>query len=242
MKICLAQLQSISGNVIKNIDNHILFIKKAIDLQADIIVFPELSITNYEPTLAKKLATQKDDERFTIFQQLADENNIAIGVGVPINSKKGITISMLVFQAKKEVINYAKQIIHEDELPYFVCGNTQKYISINNKKIAFAICYESMKETHFINVCNNKTDIYIASVAKTDKGLQDGMIHYQSISEKYQKTVLMVNAIGRADNFINAGQSVVFKNGKQIQALNNKEQGILVFDTNTNTSKQYYFN
>lgn len=242
MKICLAQIQSISGNVIENIDNHIRFIKKAIDLEADIIVFPELSITNYEPTLAKKLATQEVDDRFTIFQELADEINITIAIGVPINSEKGITISMLVFQAKKEVLNYAKQIIHKDELPYFVCGDTQKYIHIKNKKIAFAICYESMIEAHFINACNNKTDIYIASVSKTDKGVQDGITHYQSISEKHQKTILMVNAVGKADNFINAGQSAVFKNGKQIQVLNKKEQGVLVFDIHTNTSKQHYFN
>ena len=42
MKICLAQLQSIKGNVQTNIRNHIRLIKNAVEWNADLIVFPEL--------------------------------------------------------------------------------------------------------------------------------------------------------------------------------------------------------
>ena len=239
MKIALAQIKSVSGNISENIKRHILFIKKAIDFKTDIIVFPELSITNYEPTLAKKLATTKNDQRFVIFQQLANENNIIICIGVPIKIEDGITISMLLFQPKKEVLNYAKQLLHKDELPYFIKGKEQVYITFKNQKIAFAICYESMQEEHFINACNRNTSIYIASVAKTEEGIQKGMIHYKSLSEKHQKDVLMVNGIGKSDGFINAEQSVVFKNGKQIAKLEKAKEGLLIFDTNSNDAQTH---
>jgi len=56
MKIATAQIQSIAGKTSENIQKHILFIEKVIRFHIDIIVFPELSITNYETYLAKELA------------------------------------------------------------------------------------------------------------------------------------------------------------------------------------------
>ena len=94
-----------------------------------------------------------------------------------------------------------------------------------------------MQEAHFLNACNQNSNIYIASVAKTEEGVKEGMIHYQNMVEKHQKTVIMVNAIGKADDFVNAGQSTVFKNGKQIKKLNKTEEKLLTFDTEVNITK-----
>ncbi len=232
MKVALAQIQSVSGNIAENIKKHVCFIHKAIALKADIIVFPELSITNYEPTFAKELAVKKEDKRFAIFQNLSDVNDITICIGAPVKHKENCTISMLIFQPKKEVLNYAKQQLHKDEFPYFISGKKQIYINIKNKKIAFAICYESMFDSHFLNACTNNSDVYIASVAKSEEGVKNGIIHYQQMSEKHQKTILMVNAIGKSDDFISAGQSAAFKNGKLIQQLNTLEEEILFYKSN----------
>ena len=85
MKICVAQTKSLKGNVQKNIKNHLQSIKNAIELNSDLIIFPELSITNYEPSLAKELATKIKDSIFNPFKELSDENNIIIGIGMLIN-------------------------------------------------------------------------------------------------------------------------------------------------------------
>ncbi|RXG11533.1 carbon-nitrogen hydrolase [Leeuwenhoekiella aestuarii] len=57
MKISLAQTKFEKGNLIKNIQNHLELVERAIDLKSDLIVFPELSIINYEPKLAHEFAT-----------------------------------------------------------------------------------------------------------------------------------------------------------------------------------------
>ena len=64
MRICLAQIQSEKGNILKNIQSHQIFVERAIKLNSDLIVFPELSITNYEPELANELATDIKDSIF----------------------------------------------------------------------------------------------------------------------------------------------------------------------------------
>ena len=241
MKIAIAQTKSVKGNISANIKNHCAFIEKAIDFKADMIVFPELSITNYEPTLAHDLGMETTDERFTVFQKLSDENNITITVGVPLKKEDDCTINMLIFQPKKEITTYSKQLLHEDELPYFVAGTEQVYSKIKNEKVAFAICYESMQTTHFLHAYNTNIAMYVASVAKTDEGVQKGNAHYKNITATYPATIVMANAIGPCDDFASAGQSAVFKNGKQIAQLNKTQEGFLLFDTELSTAKAYYF-
>jgi len=60
MKICIAQTTPIKGDIEKNIENHKKLIALSIQENADIIVFPELSLTGYEPKLVKELATTKE--------------------------------------------------------------------------------------------------------------------------------------------------------------------------------------
>ena len=53
MKICIGQTNPQKGDIDKNIEIHKQLIQTAIEQSADIIVFPELSLTGYEPDLAK---------------------------------------------------------------------------------------------------------------------------------------------------------------------------------------------
>lgn len=50
-------------------------INRAVKLSADLIVFPELSITGYEPILASELANNIQDVRFNVFQEIAIQKN-----------------------------------------------------------------------------------------------------------------------------------------------------------------------
>ena len=79
MKICVAQTRPVKGDIQSNIDRHKEIIALAISNGADTIIFPELSITGYEPRLAKELAIDLDDIRFDDFQKIADTDQITIG-------------------------------------------------------------------------------------------------------------------------------------------------------------------
>jgi predicted amidohydrolase len=98
MKICIAQIRPVKGETDKNIEIHKKFIDLAISKEADMIFFPELSLTGYEPKLAKNLATTQDDKRFDDFQNISDSHNITIGVGMPTKSDSDILISTIIFQ------------------------------------------------------------------------------------------------------------------------------------------------
>ncbi|MBX2841453.1 MAG: carbon-nitrogen hydrolase family protein [Flammeovirgaceae bacterium] len=234
MKISAAQIEPVKGDIPENINKHVEIITKALAFKPDAIFFPELSLTGYEPTLAKQLATTIDDQRIDIFQKISDSHKITIGIGLPIISTNGILISMVIFQPDIPRKTYAKQQLHEDEKPYFVSGNHQIQISINNQKVAPAICYESLQPNHSEKAHQLGAEIYLTSVAKSQMGVDNAKVHFSEIARKYAMPVLMTNCIGFCDNFESAGNSSVWnKKGKLIGELDRNSEGILIFDTET---------
>ena len=79
MKICAVQTKPIKGDIHANIANHKKFINRAVAHGAELVIFPELSLTGYEPTLAKEPAMDEGDTRFDDFQTISDANGISIG-------------------------------------------------------------------------------------------------------------------------------------------------------------------
>lgn len=234
MKISVAQFKPLKGNISANIERHSELIEKASSLNADAVFFPELSLTGYEPELARALATSQNDKRFDIFQQKSDAQNITIGVGIPTHTQTGICISMVIFQSKQPRQTYSKQQLHVDEFPYFESGNKQLILTVDNKKISPAICYESLQPDHAAHAYGLGTDIYLASVAKSQNGISKAYTHYPKIARQYSIPVLMANSVGYCDNFLSVGQSGVWsKNGQLLAQLNDMDEGVIVFDTET---------
>lgn len=234
MKIALAQLSSKKGDIDTNINHHKKLIQLALTKGATTIIFPELSITGYEPNLAKSLARGVNDPIFNDFQQISDEQHITIGFGLPIQQTEGISISMLLFSPSLPRQDYSKKYLHSDEEPFFIAGENEN-IFIKNTKIALAICYELSVEEHEETAIKKGAEIYLASVAKTAEGVKAAHARLATIAKGHKIPVLMVNSIGPNDDFISAGQSAVWNTeGELISALNINEEALLIFDTITN--------
>lgn len=240
MKLCSAQIQPFKGDIERNVQKHISFINLAVENGANLIFFPELSLTGYEPTLAKELATTQEDYRLAIFQEISDTKKIIICVGIPTQYQHDICISMLIFQPQTSRQTYSKQILHADEYPYFVNGEKQLFISYKNHKIAPAICYESLQIEHSTNATANGANIYLASVAKSAKGVAKANFHYPTIAKNLNIIVLMANSVGPADDFVSTGNSAIWNNeGQMMIQLDNKVEGLIIFDTEICNAKTY---
>jgi len=83
-KLAVAQIPSVKGDVPRNIESHLKAINVAVRNQASIVIFPELSLTGYEPELASSLAFAIDDKRLQPLASTAVENNIWIVAGAPL--------------------------------------------------------------------------------------------------------------------------------------------------------------
>jgi len=234
MKICAVQTRPVKGDIEKNVETHKRFIDLAIAHGADTIVFPELSITGYEPELAKELATNKDDHRLDHFQTISDREQVTIAIGMPIRSETGILIGMTIFQPGSRRQVYCKQHLHADEIPYFVPGNKQLYLSADKNKLAFSICYELSVPEHVANVYKNGANIYLSSVAKTADGVTNAIKTLSATAKQYSMLVIMSNYIGHCDHFDCGGKTSAWnEEGMLIGQLDDSNEGILIVDTVT---------
>ncbi|MDO5968246.1 carbon-nitrogen hydrolase family protein [Flavivirga aquimarina] len=234
MKICIAQTEPIKGDIQKNIENHKKLINLSIKNDADIIVFPELSLTGYEPELAKELATNKEDKRIEELQQISDFNNIIIGVGLPTKNEQGICISMIIIQPNKSRMTYSKQYLHPGEENHFIPGKNLSPITFKNNKIAFAICYETSIPQHSEIAFKNGANVYIASVLNSINGVDKDINRISEISKKYEMISVMSNFVGKSGNYDCAGKSSIWNNnGLLIGQLDSINEGILIVDNET---------
>jgi len=231
MKICVAQTKSSKGDITRNIAHHLHCIDLAAAAGADTIVFPELSITGYEPTLAKELAMTLDDQRLDEFQHRSDARQITIGVGAPIKASGGIMIGMVIFQPQQSRQLYTKQYLHADEEPFFVSGTPSKGL-MGAKPIALAICYEISIPAHSERAFQSGAQFYLASVIKTPSGMEKASITLAEGAKKYGIPVLLSNGVGIADGDVCGGKTSVWnKHGVLIGQLNDQDEGMLIYDS-----------
>jgi predicted amidohydrolase len=234
VKLCAAQLLPVAGEIERNVRKHVALINVAVSHRADLIYFPELSLTGYEPKLVQALATDADDPRLDDIQELSDRGNIAIGVGLPIPSPAGIRIAMLFFRPQRKRVTYAKQLLHSDELPFFVQGEKPLLLTMGGHAIAPAICHESLQLSHADTAARGGADIYLASVAKSQPNVARAYRHYPRIAKGYSMAVLMANSVGPADDFVSSGQSAAWNSsGRLMVNMSDQAEGFVMFDTAT---------
>jgi predicted amidohydrolase len=236
MKICVAQTKPFTGDIQKNIDSHKKLIDLAVADGADAVIFPELSLTGYEPKLAKELATTKDDSRFDGLQEISNREQLVIGVGAPTKSKAGVCISMILFQPQKARRVYSKKYLHSDEQGFFVSGQNLSGLKVNGTEIALAICYELSVAEHTQRAFESGAKIYVASVAKFMNGIDRAINRLSEIAGSFSMTVLMANSVGQADGCECAGKTSIWNsNGSLLGQLNETAEGIIVFDADAQT-------
>lgn len=238
MKIAVAQVASFRGEIAGNIARHERMIDYASLAGAELVVFPELSITQYEPTIAGDLAMTPDDARLQRLQTLSDWYGMTICAGVPLRTEAGVVIALLMFAPGKAPQVYSKRYLHEDELPYFTPGHGGAMLTTPYGDIAFAICYEISVPQHAQDAHAAGALVYIASVAKTPAGVLKAHERMAEIARTYGMTVLMANCIGECEGKPAGGGSAVWNLSGEIAAsLGEQEDGLVICNLALDTAR-----
>lgn len=247
LRIVLAQLNLTVGDIQNNLNK---LITSAIDardnLDANMIVFPELSLTGYPPEdlLLRKsflVATNK-----ALYEFIAQVQNIYCVIGHPHATSHGLFNSCSIIYNGTILGRYAKQFLPNygvfDECRYFQSGsNSPCVLPIQNIPTGFIICEDiwyanpaqqaATQGARFLIVIN-------ASPFETDKHEQRVKI----LSERAKQNnlpILYVNHVGGQDDLIfDGGSLVVDAEGKLCQQAEFCKEVLLPVDmefTSTNT-------
>lgn len=234
MKIAAAQIKPIKGDISGNIENHKLLIDLAVKNQVDLIIFPELSITGYEPELAKELAIHYEDPVLDDFQKISQKNNIIIGVGMPTKNTNQLLISCILFYPRKKREVYSKQNLYPTEVAFFSAGQHFYQLETEKDKIALAICYDLSDTYHSSEAHRSGSTVYFASVLNSVNGIDSDIVKLSTIAQKSGMQVLMANFTGESGGYLCAGKTSVWnQNGVLTGQLDSQNEGILILDTLT---------
>ncbi len=239
MQIAVAQISSNKGNIALNTSKHLQIIHLIKGVEAKAIFFPELSITGYEPTLVENLNFRIDDPSLSKFKSAAKKFNLLIGIGVPLHSASAPQIGQVMFHSDGSSTHYAKKYLHPDEISFFAVGRVSPMVTLENLNLGLAICYEISREEHMEDIISQGADIIIAPVAKSLEGVTAAHSRLSAIAKKHNTPVLMSNCVGPSDNFLAAGQSAVWgPDGQLLQILGEKEEGVLILNTEKNSCEK----
>jgi predicted amidohydrolase len=122
--IAAAQSTSIAGEIASNVVRHLRFGTIAADRGAQLLVFPELSLTGFEPGVARSNAVCAETPVLDSLRCLAGGAHMTVVVGAPmLNDSVELYIAALAIRPDGSTLIYTKEYLHPGEEHTFVPGS-----------------------------------------------------------------------------------------------------------------------
>ena len=236
MILAAAQTKPKRGDIDANLLDHYRLIKLAAINKANLIVFPELSITGYEREDAQQLAFTPNDFRLNQLKKLAVENQIIIIAGAPILIKSELFLGEFIISPDNSITIYTKQFLHLGEEEFFQSSlDYNPILEIGKERISLAICADIDNPQHSENAKKNKASIYIASIFFSPNGIPEAYRSLQTYATNHGMNVLMANFTSESYASPSGGQSAFWNNkGKLIAQMGDLDSGLLLIEQQGN--------
>ncbi len=215
LTIAAAQTTSIAGDIQANIARHLRFMQTAADHGVQFLVFPELSLTGYERTLARALAIRPDDAVLHPLREFAQHSGMIAVVGIPVRADNGagVYIGALVLQTNGEIGAYTKQHLHPGEEAAFVPGRGGQAVNVAGHQAALAICAEITQPDHARMAAQAGAGIYAAGMLLTEAGHAPETGLLAGYAADHDMAVLMANHGGATGGWEAVGRSAIWAEG-----------------------------
>ncbi len=241
MKVALAQLDMGFENKSAAMDTCIQMIANAKAQYADLIVFPEMTLTGF--TMSPQIYGEKAENSPTVsfFQQQAKQNAIAIVFGVIfLTENTAKNHSIVIDKTGKIVADYTKihPFSYGAEAKYYTGGDQLSFCSLEGVTLSPFICYDlrfpeifqaASKKSHLITVIANWP---IARIAQWKILLQARAIETQSF-------IIGVNRSGKDRTLTYTGDSMLVSPTGEILAHLTKQNEVSVVDIDPEQAAEY---
>lgn len=238
LRIAMAQLDMLVGDITKNTQSVIAAAIQARDEeQADVVVFPELTLTGYPPEdllLRPSLETRIEAALDTILQEVKD---IYLVIGYPRRIDGELFNCAGVIHQGKLLVEYAKQKLPNflvfDDKRYFSEGQDAGIVTIKGVKVGLSICEDIW---HPEPIAQAK-----AAGAELILNLNASPYHIEKMGERetllYKRAtetslpIVYVNYMGAQDELVYEGGSfVVNAKGEKVRQAPWFEAGLYSVD------------
>ncbi len=255
MKIALAQINPIVGDLKGNAEKIVDFSRRAHDAGADLVVFPELSVTGYPPQDLLESRFFLDAVRQTIDDIVAAvPAGMGLILGAPVSNEeasgKRLYNAALLYESGEQLALVRKQLLPTydvfDENRYFEPADSCKPVSWRGKKLGIHVCedmwnneeqvaYHLYDENPIDALAHQGADIFI-NISASPYYLGKHEVRNRLIAENCQEhniPFVYVNQIGANTEIIFDGDSRVHDAaGNLLVNAPSFEENLLVWDMN----------
>ena len=175
--IAVAQTCPVRGNVQANLEAHIRLARLAAAEGAQVVVFPELSLTGYELGLANGLAFAEDDSRLSSLLDTAASHSLILIVGAPVRIGPRLHIGAFILFPDRTIELYTKHrlgafppsascdgIVPPAEATVFQPGDRNPLLRFGDNIAAVAVCADIGRPAHAQKAAERGANTYLASM------------------------------------------------------------------------------
>jgi predicted amidohydrolase len=231
-RIAAAQVPSIRGEIGRNIETHIAAVKAAAAMGVSVLVFPELSLTGYEPELAATQALAVDDTRLSPLSDLAQRYRMHLVVGTPLvngNGKPGL--GAILFGPDGTRQTYAKMHLGGTERNYFAPGDKPLMFASHGQKVGLSICADSSAPSHPETYASLGATVYAAGVFLNAEWYASDAPRLAGYASRHRLLVVMANHAASVGTYTSVGRSAVWSPDGDLLAQASGDEDVLVIAT-----------
>lgn len=233
MKIAVCQLNIVWENKSENLNSIRYYVSEAAKNKADLIFFPEMSLTGFSMNIAY---TKENGESIYQIKSIAKQFNIAIGIGwVKDCGEKGENVYTVIDNRGEVLSEYTKlhPFSYGGEDKYFSSGNDLVTFEYGGITIGTLICYDLRFPEIFQALSINADLIAVAACWPASRREHwDTLLKARAIEN--QCYIAGINCVGDIGGLKYSGNSTIIDpNGTVLDSIADRE-GIIYHQIDNN--------
>lgn len=222
LRIAAAQSPSAAGDVERNVQTHLAFVRAAVPQGVHVLVFPELSLTGYEPDLLATHILHADHPALAPLRQAAKDHGMALVVGAPaapVEQGALPAIGAWVLGTDGSTALYRKRHLHASETSFASAGANDSGVHLlAGEPMGLAICADITHPEHAQAAHDAGAALYAAGALITEKGYGPESALLQRYAQEHDMAVLLANHSGPSGGYVSVGRSAFWAPGGQCVA------------------------
>jgi predicted amidohydrolase len=250
LSFAVAQFVPLAGDVAGNVERHLELIRLTAPEGAQLLLFPELSLSGYEIARASELAFSRNDARLRPLAQAASRCNMTLIVGAPLREEGKLYLAAFILLPDGGVDLYTKRhlgafpaaaaidgTVPPAESTVFSAGIRAPLLRLDEWTAGLAICADVGQPSHAQAAVDQGASLYLASmfVIPSEWEAECARLHARAV--QHAIPVAFANFCGSSGGLAAAGRSSIWsEHGELLVQLNADRPAVAVA---TRTSEEW---
>jgi len=225
-----------------NLREHLRLARIAAEERAQVLVFPELSLTGYELDLASALAFSQSDRRLAPLVEASAAASMILIAGAPVRVGPLIHLGAFIISPDRTVGLYTKHhlgafpasascdgIVPPAEATVFHPGTLNPLVQLGGAAAAVAVCADTGRPSHPQAAAERGAKTYLASMFIIPSELQRETASLRACAVRHSMAVAMANYGGPSGGLASGGRSAIWsERGELLVQLEASGAGVAV--------------